>query len=65
MYDMDYSQDIPDVESCRLFCNDKSKYFTYANDSEVGTECYCKESNELAFSELGTVSGETDCPSGK
>ena len=63
-YNVDYSEDIPDRESCRLFCKEKSKYFTFANDIEI-PECYCKSSNEEAFSELGTVSGETDCQSGE
>ena len=64
-YDVDYSEDIPDKESCRLFCKEKSKYFTFMNDDIDGLECYCKSSNEKAFSELGTVSGETDCQSGE
>ena len=61
-YDVDYSPFMPDLQGCLLFCESKSRFFTY---DEIGYECYCKSSNAEPFEEEGTVSGESGCPTGK
>ena len=63
LYDVDYSSDITNLQSCKTFCKAKSKFFTYGETGRTG--CYCKSSNAKSFTQPGTVSGATNCMSGE
>ena len=65
LYDVDYSSDIPNLQSCKAFCKSKSKFFTYGLEERGRTECYCKSSNAKSFTQPGTVSGVTNCMFGE
>ena len=59
---MDFSSFMPDLQSCRSFCDGKSRFFTYDLNE---AECFCKSSNVEPFVEESSVSGETGCLPGK
>ena len=51
------SSPVPDVPSCKSFCN-SSSYFTWT----ANKECYCKHSDSGRKQQGGSVSGRTNCP---